>query len=69
MKVYCPFGLFESTGAFETKSKWLSNRIDNLHFVLLHKRTNRKEISQRKFFSAHTELFWKEQELQELQDL
>lgn len=35
MKVYCPFGLFESTGAFETKSKWLSKCIDNLHFIPL----------------------------------
>jgi len=60
MKVYCPFGLSESTGALETKSKWLSNCIDNLHFILLHKHTNKKEISQKKFFSTHTELFWKQ---------
>lgn len=35
MKVYRPSGLSESMGAFETKSKWLSKRIDNLYFILL----------------------------------
>lgn len=60
MKVYCPFGLFESTGAFETKRKWLSNRTDNLHFILLHEHTNKREIPQKKFFSTHTELLWKQ---------
>lgn len=35
MKVYCPSGLFESMGAFETKSKWLPKCIDNLYFILL----------------------------------
>lgn len=53
MKVYCPFGLLESTGAFETKSKWLSNCIDNLHFILLHKHTNKKETPQKKNSSQH----------------
>lgn len=56
MKVYCPLGLFESTGAFETKSKWLSNCIDDLHFILLHGHTNKKETTENIPFNTHRAL-------------